>query len=76
VEIGFGIAVAVFALLVVIGREAGTATFAALMLAYLTAFIAFTVAAEAAAIRAEESLPEPTARRSRAATYRSTATGM
>lgn len=53
VEVGFGVAVAVFTALAVVGRELGTAAFTVTMVVFLGAFIGLTIAAEAAAVRSE-----------------------
>lgn len=69
IEVGFGIAVAVFAALVVIGREAGTSAFTVMMLVFLAVFIGFTIVAELAAVRSEQRVRAEETRRSRAGAH-------
>ena len=54
VEIGFGIAIAAFAAIIVVGQQTSTSTYVWMLGAFLAVFIAFTVVAEGAAHRAEE----------------------
>jgi high-affinity K+ transport system ATPase subunit B len=53
VEIGFGIAIAAFAAIVVIGQQTSTAVYVGLLLGFLALFVAFSFFAEGAAHRAE-----------------------
>jgi F0F1-type ATP synthase assembly protein I len=64
VEVGFGIAIAAFAAIIVVGQQTSTSTYVGMLSVFLAVFIAFTVAAEGAAHRAEKRVgAEQTSRR-------------
>ncbi len=78
VEIGFGIAIALFAAIVVAGQQISTAVYVAMLLIFLAAFVLFAVFAEGAAHRAEHRGAEGAATRrfGQAASRRQAPTGL